>query len=428
MNLFQFLILLLNCNLHCAARSWGAHTCTDVLNMLTPTLTLIGRFGNLLYYNLFRSTAFLSLQVPNMESEHEADHVFKAKVSVENSDYEGSGSNKKIAKVEAAKLALGGLETLGLLKHREEQLEARRHRREGEKTEFMAKRFEERGKRIVEYRNRERKQPPLPKNAVMKLNEHHKGLDYEFLSQGGVPWNKIFSVSVTVLEQKYIATGNSKKNAKLEVAENALKGLGLWTDADQKVKDDYYGKDGLEKRRQLMEYCKEPGSEEAKKEGEAKKTPSPAKDRNRGRGNYRGRGRGWNEGFKQWRGHGRGRGGDDRGRGGRGGNWGRGMNRGGGRGRSRGSMMSEGPINFVRPNDYGNDGFSNAANAFNSQPPPQQSAPSQPFPDAPPPAYQDNQPFPDPLFANVPPYSDPNPHPEGYQQDQQQQPRYSGNW
>ena len=169
-----------------------------------------------------------------------ADQFFRARVTVEGSVYEGQGTSKKLAKVEAANLALDGLKTLGLLTIREQQLTQKRQQREVQKHTFMHKREEIIGQRIMNYRTRERKHPPLPKNAAMKLNEHHKGLEYDFSPKGGSPWAPHFNVQVTVQGKVYSAQGNTKKNAKLAVAENVLKDLGLWTDEDERVKEEFY--------------------------------------------------------------------------------------------------------------------------------------------------------------------------------------------
>ena len=64
--------------------------------------------------------------------------------------------------------------------------------------------------------------PPLPKNALMQLNEIRPGLEYQFVSQAGPVHQPNFIMSVEVNGQQFQGMGPSKKKAKLHAAEQAL--------------------------------------------------------------------------------------------------------------------------------------------------------------------------------------------------------------
>ncbi|KAJ8306832.1 hypothetical protein KUTeg_014916 [Tegillarca granosa] len=65
--------------------------------------------------------------------------------------------------------------------------------------------------------------PPIPKNALMQLNELKPGLEFKFHSQSGPVHAPIFSMTVEVNGETYEGSGTSKKKAKLDAAEKALK-------------------------------------------------------------------------------------------------------------------------------------------------------------------------------------------------------------
>lgn len=65
--------------------------------------------------------------------------------------------------------------------------------------------------------------PPIPKNALMQLNELKPGLEFKFHSQSGPVHAPIFSMTVEVNGETYEGNGTSKKKAKLDAAEKALK-------------------------------------------------------------------------------------------------------------------------------------------------------------------------------------------------------------
>ena len=63
---------------------------------------------------------------------------------------------------------------------------------------------------------------PLPKNALMQLNELKPGLEYKLENQTGPVHAPIFVMSVDVNGQSFVGQGNTKKKAKLMAAEKAL--------------------------------------------------------------------------------------------------------------------------------------------------------------------------------------------------------------
>lgn len=76
------------------------------------------------------------------------------------------------------------------------------------------------------YRPRKRKKVPgpvVPKNALMQLNEIRPGLQYKLLSQTGPVHAPVFVMTVEVNGQLFEGFGSTKKKAKLDAAEKALR-------------------------------------------------------------------------------------------------------------------------------------------------------------------------------------------------------------
>lgn len=63
---------------------------------------------------------------------------------------------------------------------------------------------------------------PLPKNALMQLNELKPGLEYKLENQTGPVHAPIFVMSVDVNGASFVGQGSTKKKAKLLAAEKAL--------------------------------------------------------------------------------------------------------------------------------------------------------------------------------------------------------------
>jgi double stranded RNA-specific editase B len=64
--------------------------------------------------------------------------------------------------------------------------------------------------------------PPLPKNALMQLNEIKPGLQYRLVTQSGPVHAPTFTMAVEVNSHSFEGTGPTKKKAKLLAAEKAL--------------------------------------------------------------------------------------------------------------------------------------------------------------------------------------------------------------
>ena len=65
--------------------------------------------------------------------------------------------------------------------------------------------------------------PAIPKNAVVKLNEIKPGLEYCIVEHSGPVHNPTFVIEVTVNGEKFIGRGRSKKAAKHQAADAALR-------------------------------------------------------------------------------------------------------------------------------------------------------------------------------------------------------------
>uniref|UniRef100_A0A3Q3ABK1 Adenosine deaminase RNA specific B1a n=1 Tax=Kryptolebias marmoratus TaxID=37003 RepID=A0A3Q3ABK1_KRYMA len=86
------------------------------------------------------------------------------------------------------------------------------------------------------YRPKKRKKvsgPILPKNALMQLNEIKPGLQYKLLSQTGPVHAPVFVMSVEVNGQHFSGSGPTKKKAKLNAAEKALRSFVQFPNASE---------------------------------------------------------------------------------------------------------------------------------------------------------------------------------------------------
>ncbi|KAI1884887.1 hypothetical protein AGOR_G00214500 [Albula goreensis] len=86
------------------------------------------------------------------------------------------------------------------------------------------------------FRPKKRKKTPgpvLPKNALMQLNEIKPGLQYMLLSQTGPVHAPIFVMTVEVNGQLFEGTGPTKKKAKLNAAEKALRSFVQFPNASE---------------------------------------------------------------------------------------------------------------------------------------------------------------------------------------------------
>uniref|UniRef100_A0A3Q0TB38 Adenosine deaminase RNA specific B1a n=1 Tax=Amphilophus citrinellus TaxID=61819 RepID=A0A3Q0TB38_AMPCI len=86
------------------------------------------------------------------------------------------------------------------------------------------------------YRPKKRKKVPrpiLPKNALMQLNEIKPGLQYKLLSQTGPVHAPVFVMTVEVNGQLFEGFGSTKKKAKLNAAEKALRSFVQFPNASE---------------------------------------------------------------------------------------------------------------------------------------------------------------------------------------------------
>ncbi|XP_031202430.1 double-stranded RNA-specific editase 1 isoform X2 [Mastomys coucha] len=86
------------------------------------------------------------------------------------------------------------------------------------------------------YRLKKRRKTPgpvLPKNALMQLNEIKPGLQYTLLSQTGPVHAPLFVMSVEVNGQVFEGSGPTKKKAKLQAAEKALRSFVQFPNASE---------------------------------------------------------------------------------------------------------------------------------------------------------------------------------------------------
>uniref|UniRef100_A0A8C5DW59 Double-stranded RNA-specific editase 1-like n=1 Tax=Gouania willdenowi TaxID=441366 RepID=A0A8C5DW59_GOUWI len=86
------------------------------------------------------------------------------------------------------------------------------------------------------YKPKKRKKAPgptLPKNALMQLNEIKPGLQYKLLSQTGPVHAPVFVMTVEVNGQFFEGLGSTKKKAKLDVAEKALRSFVQFPNASE---------------------------------------------------------------------------------------------------------------------------------------------------------------------------------------------------
>ncbi|KAM4626133.1 double-stranded RNA-specific editase 1 isoform 2-T2 [Discoglossus pictus] len=86
------------------------------------------------------------------------------------------------------------------------------------------------------FRTKKRKKTPgpvLPKNALMQLNEIKPGLQYKLISQSGPVHAPVFIMTVEVNGQVFEGSGPTKKKAKLNAAEKALRSFVQFPNASE---------------------------------------------------------------------------------------------------------------------------------------------------------------------------------------------------
>ncbi|CAC5410961.1 ADARB [Mytilus coruscus] len=175
------------------------------------------------------------------EVTQEKGKVFTMGVDVKGVIFEGTGINKKAAKMAAAQTALRQLFNTeycpNVLKEteveKEEEKVKEEEEKEGEKGEedtekqntMLGKRIHADGTVVSPVNKKKRKAngPAPPKNALMQLNELKPGLEFKFVSQTGLVHAPVFTMSVEVNGMAFEGSSTTKKAAKLIAAEKALK-------------------------------------------------------------------------------------------------------------------------------------------------------------------------------------------------------------
>ena len=154
--------------------------------------------------------------------------------------FDGAGKNKKMAKLAAAKVAVDTLSAEGVLEQRQVEVDATRAARHAKRDEQFLKRRAIIDQRKADRQSRGQNNPPAPKNAVSRL--YSLGVrpsSYTLVAEGSAG----FTIGVAVRGQTYLGSGMSKRRAKHEAAESALKGIGEWNEEDEVVKRDIIEKD-----------------------------------------------------------------------------------------------------------------------------------------------------------------------------------------
>ena len=165
-------------------------------------------------------------------------------VELEGRSFQGAGRTKKLAKLTTATTAVEALAAEGILGTRRTAVALAREARQAKRAEMAEKRKVIIEQRKAERQNRERKNPPAPKNAIMRLHDLGvKPTAYSLVAAGDGDGRSGFTVSVLVHGQMYVGSGMSKRRGKLEAAEGALRGIGEWTEKDDEVKAEIVAKD-----------------------------------------------------------------------------------------------------------------------------------------------------------------------------------------
>ncbi|XP_024919953.1 interleukin enhancer-binding factor 3 homolog isoform X1 [Cynoglossus semilaevis] len=81
----------------------------------------------------------------------------------------------------------------------------------------------------------EKAEPPQSMNALMRLNQLKPGLQYKLVCQTGPVHVPVFTMSVEVDGKTFVASGPSKRTAKLHVAVKVLQDMGLPTGVEIKT-------------------------------------------------------------------------------------------------------------------------------------------------------------------------------------------------
>lgn len=140
--------------------------------------------------------------------------------------YEGVGSSKKDSKAVAAANTLDALRRNGVLAAKEREVEADRKAASQQP-------------RIPSLFESDKKSVPVQRNAVAKLNLLYPNLEYQLMAEKPVRNTLLtaFVMAVEVEGRSFAGVGKTKKAAKVDAAEKALRYLRMWTREDEEAKE-----------------------------------------------------------------------------------------------------------------------------------------------------------------------------------------------
>ena len=261
--------------------------------------------------------------------------MFFVTLDLNSKRYTGTATSRKEAKVKCAQSVVDDLEASGEMQHLLAKKQRSQERREAKARELMQQQYPSPMK--------ERKNPPLPKNALAKINDFCQGLDFTVVYANDPVRDDAACVSVKCQGQTYQGLGRTKKMAKLNAAEKALKGMGKWLPEDEALKQELLAADQAQQVRAQHFYVEK---ERMVRQGEWRGAKKFTSHQNNQQPQQQSRGR-------QGRGQGRGRG------------LGRGQ---GARGRGRGGNIKDSFVNFVpaHPASYPQDNHQQQAATYYS--------------------------------------------------------------
>lgn len=187
------------------------------------------------------------------EQEVDKEKLYTMSVVIDGREFNGTAKSKKLAKMEAARVALESLYNAVYVPDLENQVNQTQETAEvpwvkdesGIKTEeeegeeeksgiMLGKRkFPENGTQIILNKKRKIQTAPVAKNALMQLNEIKPGLEFQFVAQSGPVHAPTFIMSVEVNGTKFEGQGPTKKAARLSAAEKALKSFVQFPNASE---------------------------------------------------------------------------------------------------------------------------------------------------------------------------------------------------
>ena len=161
-------------------------------------------------------------------------NFFIAQVTLDDEIYEGTGLSKKEAKSNCASFALDSLREKGILELKEKELEKKKAERDKKREEKLTLQKAKYGSEV------DKKTAGVWRNALTKLNEYYPNIEFKVMAETPLKHTSIiaFTVVVHIDDKDFIGVGKSKRIAKLEAAEKALRSLNLWTEEDDKIKEE----------------------------------------------------------------------------------------------------------------------------------------------------------------------------------------------